>query len=117
MNKIKLANFFRNTARYVLLIFGILIFLFALVSGAESFTIKEILKNSPNSFPWICFLLAVLIAWKNELLGGIILILLGFSGAFFFSIWNNLYEFIFFLVLGIIIFGSFFIFSWWLRRR
>ena len=117
MNKLKLANLFRNIARFVLLVLAILIFLFALVSGAEENSgIMGILKNSPNALPWAILLIIVWIVWKKELLGGIIIILFGIAGAAFFSIWNNLFEFVFWLILGIIMLGGFFLLSWKLRR-
>ena len=117
MNKPKLANLFRNIARYVLLVLAVLIFLFALVSGADlDEGISGIIRNSPNALPWIILLIIVWIAWKKELLGGIIIILFGIAGAIFFSIWNDLFEFVFWLILGIIMLGGLFLLSWKLRR-
>ena len=118
MNKLKLANLFRNIARYVLLILAILIFIFALLSGAEPDEgISGIIRNSPNALPWAILLIIVWIVWKRELLGGIIIILFGIAGAIFFSIWNDLFEFVFWLILGIILLGIFFLLSWRLRKK
>ena len=37
MNKLKTANILRNIARYTLLVLGILVFIFALLSGSEDY--------------------------------------------------------------------------------
>ncbi|MFC1898574.1 hypothetical protein ACFLYJ_03275 [Candidatus Cloacimonadota bacterium] len=117
MNKLKIANIFRRIARYVLLILGILVFAFALFSGAEDEPgLRGIINNSPNALPWLLLLVVVWFSWKRELLGGIIIILLAIYGAFFFGIWNDLFEFAFWLILVILICGIFFILSWKLRR-
>jgi hypothetical protein len=83
----ELADVFRFMARYPLLILGILVFLFALVSGSEGFGggIMGIIKNSPNALPWLALLLFVLVAWKWELIGGIIITLLGVAMFYFFN--------------------------------
>ena len=64
--RIKTANIFRNTAIYSLLIIGVLIFIFALLSGAESKGggVVGIIKNSPNALPWVFLLVLVYVAWK-----------------------------------------------------
>jgi hypothetical protein len=119
-NWIKSADLFRSLARYPLLILGILVFLFALLSGSEGYGggIMGIIKNSPNAIPWAILLILVLVAWKWELIGGILIVGLGIAmfyllnwGALFFSL------FPFFLTIIITILGSFFIVSWLLRRN
>ena len=79
IQRIKTANIFRNIARYSLLIIGVLIFIFALLSGAEKLGggIMGIIKNSPNALPWALLLILVYVAWKWELVGGIIVTGLG----------------------------------------
>jgi len=117
--KIKLATIFRYTARISLLIFSVLIFVFALLSGAETFGggFVGIVKNSSNALPWLVLLVFLFVAWKKELLGGILVSILGIAMMFFFNIRSNGFmSFAFFLCLFIIIFGSMFILSWFLRK-
>ncbi|MCD6116220.1 hypothetical protein J7K93_04325 [bacterium] len=117
---IKTANILRNTARYFLLVLGILVFVFALFSGSENNGggVSGIIKNSPNALPWFVLLVLIFLAWKQELVGGIIICLLGIAGMYFFNIQGqNFFLFTFILTLLIIILGSFFIISWYLRKR
>ncbi len=118
--KIKTANILRNIARYVLLTLGILVFLFALVSGSEQYGggLQGILKNSPNALPWVILLAAVYIAWKRELAGGILITLAGVGMLILFILKaNNFYWPVLLLVLLILVLGVFFILSWRLRRK
>ncbi len=117
--KKKLAKYLRNTARYVLLILGILVFIFALLSGSEGYGggLGGIIRNSPNALPWLILLIMVFIAWKWELAGGIIISLLGLAMVYFVIFQaNNFFLTTFILTLLIIILGSFFIISWCLRK-
>ena len=119
LQRIKTANILRNTARYSLLIIGVLIFIFALLSGAESKGggVMGIIKNSPNALPWVLLLILVYVAWKWELVGGIIITALGLFLFYFFNFaGNNFFLFTFILTLLIILLGSFFILSWYLRK-
>ena len=77
--QIKTANLLGNIARYTLLIIGVLLFLFALASGADGYGggIHGIIKNSPNALPWLALLIFLVIAWKWELVGGILITVLG----------------------------------------
>jgi len=53
-NRTKTVAILRNTARYGLLLFTILLFGFALLSGSEDYGggIQGILKNGINALPW-----------------------------------------------------------------
>lgn len=119
-NKVsKTANILRNTARYTLLVLGVLVFIFALLSGSGEYGggISGIIKNSPNALPWLILLIIIFIAWKWELVGGIIITLLGIAMLLFFIIFgNNFFLATFILILLIIILGSFFIISWYLTK-
>ena len=77
----------RNALRYILLIVGILITLFAILSGAKIYGggIGGIIKNSPNALPWIILIVLILISWKWEFAGGIGLIIFGGCMMFFFN--------------------------------
>ncbi len=118
--RLRTAIIFRTVARYTLLVFGILIFLFALVSGSEDYGggLRGILENSPNALPWLVLLLLVLVAWRWELTGGILITLLGLFLIYFFNIrGNNFFVSTFFLTLLVTILGSFFIVSWGLGLK
>lgn len=119
MKKLKTANILRNIDRYTLLILGILVFIFALLSGSEDYGggISGIIKNSPNALPWLVLLVLIFVAWKWELVGGIIITLLGLAMMYFFNFRGlNFFLVTFILTLLIIILGSFFILSWYLRK-
>ena len=119
-NRLKVANILRNISRYVLLVLGILVFIFALLSGAENYGggISGIIKNSPNAVPWFVLLLLVFLAWKWELIGGIIITLLGVGMIYFFNFsGSNFFLITFILTLFITVLGSFFLLSWYLRKK
>ena len=114
-----LAKYLRGFARYTLLVVLTLAFIFALLSGSGDYGggIKGLLKNSMNAAPWLIMLIFLFVAWKWELIGGILITLLGFGAMFLFCYpWKG-FEFAFFLSLVIIIFGSLFIISWNLTRK
>ena len=116
MERLKTANILRNIARYTLLVLGILVFFFALLSGSEDYGggISGIIKNSPNALPWLLFLVLIFIAWKWELVGGIIITLLGIGLLYINNFRLPIITFI--LILLFIILGSFLIRSWYLRK-
>ena len=114
---LKTANILRNIARYSLLVIGILVFIFALLSGSEDYGggFKGIIKNSPNALPWLLLLVLIYVAWKWELIGGIIITILGFIMLYFFNFSGpNFFLITFILCLLIIALGSCFILSWYL---
>lgn len=67
--------------------------IFALISGSESYGggIRGIIKNSPNMLPWLVLLIPVIIAWKSERIGGILVFLLGLVLVYFFNTGPNLF--------------------------
>jgi len=116
------ANFFRYTARFSLLIIGVLVFLFALFSGAENSegitTLTGLIKNSPNALPWFAMLLLVGIAWKFEMIGGILIALGGLFLVYFFNFSGGNFDIVvFILTLLITVLGLFFLMSWQIRRK
>jgi len=116
----KTANILRNIARYGLLVIGLLVFIFALLSGAESFGggISGVIQNSPNALPWLFLLLLVYVAWKSELIGGILITGLGLFLVYFFNFSGlNFFLVTFILTLLITLLGIFFLLSWHLRRE
>lgn len=78
----------RNIIRWVLLLFSVGMFLFALLSGAEGFGggAMGIIRNSPNALPWLLLLVLVYIVWKSELVGGLLLLAFGIGAIFFFNL-------------------------------
>lgn len=117
-SKNKWAAISRISARILGIAFGILIFTFALVSGAEAYgnDFMAVVKNSPNALPWLIFLLLIWLAWKNELLGGIFITILGIALLFFFQVFGNFMMATFIIVLVVILIGNLFLLSWWLRE-
>lgn len=114
----KIAAYLRYTARAVLLTIGILIFVFALFSGAEQLGggIEGVILNSPNAIPWAVLLCFVYVAWKWELAGGSLIVLMGLFTLFFFKAFEH--PFILFMIsIPLLVFGSFFIISWYLTKK
>ena len=116
----KWANFFRCSARSVLLILAILVFVFGLLSGADTQDglIKGIINNSPNALPGLGLLLTVAIAWKYELAGGILTTAFGLFLFYFFNAnGNHFFPTTFVLTLLITLLGLFSMASWFIRRK
>ncbi len=80
----KTITILRNLARSVLIIITASFFVFALLSGAEP-GLAGIIKNSPNALPWLLLFILVGVVWQWELIGGIIILLLGVFSFFFFN--------------------------------
>ena len=116
-NKTKLAKYLRNTARTVLLIIASLAFVFSLFSGAEEYGggLNGVVQNSPNALPWLLLFVLIYVAWKWELVGGVIIALMGVGTIFFFHSYR--FPIVFFVVsLPLIILGGFLVASWYLRK-
>ena len=117
--KIKTANIFRDVSRYSLLIIASLMFVFALLSGSEGNgnIISGIIKNSPNTLPWLVLLAIVFISWKRELIGGILITAIGFTMMYFFNFaGTNFFLVTFLLTLLITLLGIFQLLSLFLRK-
>ena len=118
-NKLIVANYFRNISRYALLILTVLALIFALLSGAglNGGGVYGIVRNSPNALPWLILLSMIYVAWKWELIGGIIISLTGIFMMYFFHVFSSKFH-IATLILTLMIFllGTFFMMSWYLRR-
>ncbi len=114
----KLVKYLRYIARTILIIISVFWFLFALFSGAEEYGggLKGILMNSPNALPWLSLLVFVFLAWKWELIGGILIVMLGGFTVYFFKAYESLPVFII-ISLPLIILGGFYIFSWYLAKN
>ncbi len=101
---LKIANILRFSARYSLLTIGIVVFIFALLSGSEGYgnEIQGIVKNSPNALPWLLLLVFLAIAWKFELTGGILIIISGFTLTVFFNAGGNHFYLTTFIMTSLI---------------
>ena len=76
---LKLAKYLRCFTRTILLIISVFWFVFALLSGSADYGggLKGILMNSPNALPWLLLLFLVYIAFKWELVAGVLIGLMG----------------------------------------
>jgi ABC-type antimicrobial peptide transport system permease subunit len=114
------ANFLRYATRTILLILGILVFFFALFSGADSQEgfVSGIINNSPNALPGLGLLILTAIAWRYELIGGILTTAFGLFLVYFFNFGgNNFFPVTFIATILITVLGLFFIASWLIRRN
>jgi hypothetical protein len=92
MDNNKIAKYMKNITLIVLLILNSLMFLFSLFSGAEQFGegIKSILLNSPNALPWLVLFAFIYVAWKWELIGGMIFAFFGLLTIIFFDTYTDI---------------------------
>lgn len=108
----------RVTSLIILLVFGLLVFVFALLSGSETYGggISGIIKNSPNALPYAILLVLVYVAWRWPLIGGILITLLGFGLLYLFGFFDTNRDLIPFIVAMVpVIFGGLIIFCWGLQ--
>jgi hypothetical protein len=90
----------------LLLVLDVFWLLFSLFSGVPAGGgLKGIMSNTPNTLPWLILLVAILIAWRFRLIGGILIFLLGVASAFFFDVFKAPVVF-FFVSLPLLVFGS-----------
>ena len=107
-------------ARIPFLIITLFWGIFALLSGANDYGggIIGIIKNSPNALPWIVLLGVNYIAWKWEITGGVIILLIGLSLSFFFNMWSERGLFLIGIIfLPIEIAGILFVINGILKRK
>lgn len=110
MPKQKIIKLIRYTARTILTVVAVFWFLFALVSGSEGFGggLKGIIINSPNAIPWVFLLVFVYIAWRWEMIGGSVIVLMGVFTVFMFNTYRDLLTF-FTISIPLIVLGGMFI--------
>lgn len=116
----KTTKILRYTTRTILITIASLLFVFALLSRAEMYGkgIKGIIMNSPNALPWLVLFIFIFIAWKWELVGGVLIMLLGIFSFFFFHSYEprGFWE-LFIISLPLLIFGGMLVGSWYLERK
>jgi hypothetical protein len=112
------ANWLRYIARGVLGLVTAFWLVFALLSGAESSggELSELVHNAPNALPWIGLVLLNVVAWKWELVGGVLVILLGLFYMFFFNALSPVGIVFWLIVMPMVVLGLMFIGAWWLQR-
>jgi hypothetical protein len=78
-DQIKTVRQLQRIALLLITIGALGIFLFALVSGMETFGsgITAMLENSPNTLPWLALLVLVWLAWRNKKIGGLLIGIFG----------------------------------------
>jgi hypothetical protein len=91
----KAVKYIRYFSRSVLLAVSSFWFIFALLSGAEKLGggIKGIILNSPNALPWLLLFVLVWAVKKWELIGGILIALVGVLTIFVFDTFETLLTF------------------------
>lgn len=107
-------------AKYGILFFGIILFGFSWIMGAgdNGGGLTGLLQNFPNTLPWLAFLLFGAIAWKNELLGGTLILVWGIGLVWFFNFSGpNFWVLTFVLTLIFPILGACFLISWYLKKK
>jgi len=116
----KISNIFKWIGAIGSLSIGLLLFLFSLFSGAEVYGggILGILKNSPNSIPWLLVIIFSLLGWKWNLIGGLLITITGISVFIFFFLLNPIiYIELAFLFGALILSGISFLLSWKYTRH
>ncbi len=115
---INIANFLRTVARMGVLLLGVTMISVSIFTGALKYgiTIANILRNLPEALPWFLLLFTLLLAWEYELMGGILLLLLGLGGVFYMQTSNHASLPQTSIMLAVIIFAFLFILSWLIRR-
>ena len=121
MNKekrLKILKFLRCVARTTLLILSLLFFIFSLLSGADKLGggIMGIIYNSPNALPWIILLIFVYIAFKWEILGGLLILSMGVFTIFFFDTSDNLFV-LWIVSMPLILMGALLVIAWYVGKH
>ncbi len=115
---LRLANFFQTTARFGMLVLGFTMVSVAIFSGAirSGITIANMLSHLPDALPWTLLLFTLILAWEYELVGGLVILVLGLGGLYYFQASSTglISEVI--LMWAITSFGILFIMSWFIRQ-
>ena len=115
---VSLANFLRNVARFGTLFLSLCMISIAIFTGALNYgiTIDTILRNLPNALPWFLLLSTLYLSWEYELLGGLIMLFLGFGALYYLNYNSHSTNTELFLIYGIILFALLFILSWMIKQ-
>ncbi len=110
----------RKIARTLLLLITIIVFVFALLSGSESYGggFWGIIKNAPNALPWILLFAMNYLVWKKELIGGVVLTLFGLFITYLFNFSGpNFWWSTFIMTSSITLLGVIFIYLHYEKRN
>ena len=107
-------TYVQNASLVILLIVSLLLFVFALFSGAEDYGggVRGVFLNSPNTIPWAILLLFVYIAWQWRYIGGVLVIISGLATIFFF---NSLFV-LFAVAIPLMILGWVLLIAWYMEK-
>jgi len=85
--------------------------------GAESLGggIKGIVKNFPNTLPWLILLIAIIISYEWGLFSGLTILIIGIFTIFFFNALKNLLVLLV-ISIPLIVLARFRIIAWYLDR-
>lgn len=107
----------RWATRAMAVLYTVLFFLFALFSGAEPGQgLKGIILNSPNALPWLVLGLFILLAWKEEFIGGSIIAVFGLITIFYFDTYKNLVAFMI-ISFPLLLIGVLFVLNHHIRKN
>ncbi|MBC8266881.1 MAG: hypothetical protein H8E84_07950 [Flavobacteriales bacterium] len=97
-------NYLRIIAQILLFTITSIVFVFALFSGSEGYGggFIGIIKNAPNALPWILLFGLNYLAWKKELIGGVVLTLFGIFISWFFNFNGGRFDIIVFSMTSLI---------------
>ena len=103
--------FLRIFARTLLTIITAFWLVFAALSSSVLYDggFKGIIRNLPNTLPWIAIIIINILAWKNEVIGGILLILSGLFLGYFFGIHEGNLTVLFLIVIPFVVLGGIFV--------
>lgn len=90
MNSPSTLQFLRLAVRSLLIVLALFWFAFALLSGAGQYGqgVGAVFRNLPNAQPWLGLFVFVYIAFRWELVGGILILLAGLVSIIFFNAWT-----------------------------
>lgn len=120
ISHLKKINILKNIAFFGLLLIASSLFIISLLSGSRDYGngIIAIIKNSPNALPWFVLLLLILIAWKKQLIGGVLIFIFGLLLVYFFNFNGPNFWWFTFIMTSIIPFlGFLFLIAWYLKQR
>ena len=92
---------------------------FALVSGANlDEGINGLIANAANMLPWVVLAIFLAVAWKSELVGGILITLFGAYILYYFNFSGpNFFMATFILTSIVLLCGILFIVSHYLQKK
>jgi hypothetical protein len=104
--QLKTLRIVRSIALSILLLLSVLVLIFSLLSGSEAYGggFSGVMKNSPNSLPWLLFLVLVIISYKKSVLGGFLIMIFGAIITYFFNFTGGNFFLTTFIVCLLIVF-------------